>query len=120
MSDAEKKRKKQSEKTKGILDFLDGDNTQHNTQSNTQKDTTDNSHNGGDNVDDATQDNTQTNILLKPKKESKNKRYNVYLDEDLVRELDYVADKVGMSRSKIISKFCSFGLDRIKIEKPGL
>ena len=120
MSDAEKKRKMQSEKTKGILDFLDEDNTQHNTQSNTQKDTPGNncSNSGSKNKD--TQGNTQANIILKPKNKSKSKRYNVYLDEDLVRELDYVSDKAGISRSELIAKLCYFGLDKIKIEKPGL
>ena len=136
-SNADKKRKEQAKKTKGILDFLDdeGANSQHNTQATpqsnspeaTQKDRHNKSQRNGENDDSAspgdTQNNTQRDtqhttgddFVFSPEKQSETKRYNVYLDRDLVRELDYIAGKLNMSRSKLIRKLCHVSLDKIRI-----
>jgi predicted transcriptional regulator len=37
------------------------------------------------------------------------------LTDDLVKRLDEVAGKTGMSRNKVIQECCDFALDKLKI-----
>ncbi|MFW6270782.1 MAG: hypothetical protein ACOC4G_11970, partial [Bacillota bacterium] len=64
---------------------LESNNTKHNTIHNTKKNT---------------KDNTLESLTEKPPKKE---RYNVYLEEEIVSDLDFIADKFDTSRSELLN-----------------
>lgn len=45
------------------------------------------------------------------------KAFNVYMDPNLVKELDKVSKRTGWSRNELINKMCDFCIKNIKIKE---
>jgi len=94
-------------------------NTKTNTKKNTTKKVDNKSENGNNNTQHNTTHNTQHNTIdntLKTLKNKSNKksRYNVYLEENLVTDLDFIADKFNVSRSKLLNMSAKYFIQYLK------
>lgn len=66
----------------------------------------------------ATVENTD-NIFVLPKKvddKRGKKAFNVYMDPDMLKELDKISKRSGWSRNEVINKMCEYCIKNIKIE----
>ncbi|ADZ22957.1 hypothetical protein BJV85_003840 [Clostridium acetobutylicum] len=55
-------------------------------------------------------------ISKKKDEKSIKKTFNLYMDENLVKELDQICKKTGYSRNELINKMCDFCVNNIDFE----
>lgn len=55
-------------------------------------------------------------ISKKKDEKSIKKTFNLYMNEDLVKELDQICKKTGYSRNELINKMCDFCVNNIDFE----
>lgn len=68
---------------------------------------------------DENADNSSTLFTISKKLDDKKSKkiFNVYMEPNLVKELDKVSKRTGWSRNELINKMCDFCIKNINIEE---
>ena len=63
--------------------------------------------------------NSGTGFILKKKQEDKvnKKPFNVYMENNLVKDLDRISKKSGYSRNELINKMCSWCVENLQFRE---
>lgn len=103
---------------KGILNSLEEttEETKEKTTTNTKQSTSDNTK---DNITENTINDTENNrkfILRKKSNEKKDKKaFNVYMEDNLVKNLDKICKKTGHTRNELINIMCEYCVTNLEI-----
>lgn len=115
-------KKKDDVNLKGILNSLEEttEESKEKTNVNTDQNTINNTNSSiTDNTVNEVKNNTKTNqkfVLRKKSNDKKDKKaFNVYMEDNLVKNLDKICKKTGHTRNELINIMCEYCVENLEI-----